>query len=70
MRLVVCVMASKEDSTNVTKQSKNDQLECQKHITERLEDAEARDLMIKKLREGGHVEIHRVLPREEHSCYL
>ena len=40
---------------NVASQSKNEQSERQKRIAELLEDTEARDLMIQKLREGGHV---------------
>jgi len=48
-------MASGEDTNIMADQGGNEQLELQKRVSELLEDAEARDLMIQRLREGGHV---------------
>ena len=48
-------MASEENSETVTNLVENDQSEHKKRISEILDDREARDSLIQKLRKGGHV---------------
>jgi len=48
-------MASKGSSNVVVVPKENGQSEREKRVTELLDDAEAREMMIQNLREGGHV---------------